>query len=439
MVAPTLRLSDMKMPFTSRRTTCTATYRPLGAEGRLARAGRYELRQRLGVGGMGAVYEAWDPELTRRVAVKLMRPRSGRDATEAQARLRREAQSMAALHHPNVLGVYDVGLTPSGVFLAMPLVDGPDLAMWLEERPPWRRIVDVFVAAGRGLAAAHAAGIVHRDFKPTNVLIDRDGGVFVADFGIAAFVEGERPQLTAMVPGLDHVGTPDRLTRKGSAMGTPAYMAPEQHEGKVVDARSDQFSFCVALYEALYGQLPFEGLTSRELWQAKQGRLPVLPAGHGVPRRLLAVLGRGLSWSPEARYPDMSALMQDLRQITRRRHWRRMTAGVFGGGLAALALAASTSVAASPPAPAGAAASCGATEAGAEAEAETGLVLAAEWSFARARRLTRDPHTRSEGISLARATHDVLAHRPLAAASELRAEIGGWLRAMEDTAPPVRP
>ena len=404
----------------------------MGSDGRLARAGRYELRQRLGLGGMGAVYEAWDPELTRRVAVKLMRPRSGRDAAEAQARLRREAQSMAALHHPNVLGVYDVGLTPSGVFLAMPLVDGPDLANWLKEQPHWRKIIQVFVAAGRGLAAAHAAGIVHRDFKPTNVLIDRVGGVFVADFGIAAFVEGDQPQLTAVIPGFDSVREPARLTRKGSAMGTPAYMAPEQHEGKVVDARSDQFSFCVALFEALYGQLPFEGLTSRELWKAKQGRLPT-PSGRRTPRRLLAVLERGLSWSPDARYPNMNALLDELAQITRRRHWRRMTAGVIGGGLAVLAITASTSVT-RPHETSDASTSasmCRSVEPTAETQA--GLVLAADFSFDQARRLTRDPSTREQGIDLARATHRVLTRRQLPAVMEIQAEIGGWLDAMDDT------
>ncbi len=411
----------------------TAAYRPMGSDGRLARAGRYELRQRLGVGGMGAVYEAWDPELTRRVAVKLMRPRSGRDAAEAQARLRREAQSMAALHHPNVLGVYDVGLTPSGVFLAMPLVDGPDLASWLKDDPHWRKIIQVFVAAGRGLAAAHAAGIVHRDFKPTNVMIDRAGGVFVADFGIAAFVEGERPQLTAATPGFDSVREPARLTRKGSAMGTPAYMAPEQHEGKVVDARSDQFSFCVALFEALFGQLPFEGLTSRELWKAKQGRLPNLPSGRGTPRRLLAVLERGLSWSPDARYPDMETLLSDLRQITRRRQWRRMSAGIVGGGLAVLAITSSTNVAAPTEANSStfSATTCRSVEPTAESQA--GLVLAADFSFDQARRLTRNPVTREKGIALARATHRVLTRRQLAAATEIQAEIGGWLDAMDDT------
>ncbi len=282
-------------------------------------AGRYELRRTIGQGGMGAVYEAWDPELARRVAVKLMRPRSGPDMVEAQARLRREAQSMAALSHPNVLGVYDVGLTASGVFLAMPLVDGPNLSQWLRRRrPSWSQVLEVFIAAGQGLVAAHAARIVHRDFKPTNVLIDQQGGVFVCDFGVAAFINATD---TDDPTDEDDAGT--RLTRRGSTMGTPAYMAPEQHEGGPVDARSDQFSFCVALYEALYGQMPFPGGTSRELWKAKRQRRPRPPRRRGIPRRVFAVVERGLAGDPDLRYPDLSALLADLRRVdARRRIWR---------------------------------------------------------------------------------------------------------------------
>ncbi|MEM9452794.1 MAG: serine/threonine-protein kinase [Myxococcota bacterium] len=407
----------------------TAAYRPLGAEGRLARAGRYELRERLGLGGMGAVYEAWDPELARRVAVKLMRPRSDRDATEAQARLRREAQSMAALQHPNVLGVYDVGLTPSGVFLAMPLVDGPDVATWLRERPHWRKIIEVFVAAGRGLAAAHAAGIVHRDFKPTNVLVDRAGGVFVCDFGVAAFVQGDQRFLTPVQMGADTMPKPARLTRKGSAMGTPAYMAPEQHEGRLVDARSDQFSFCVALFEALYGHLPFEGLTTRALWQAKKGRLPSPPPGSGVPRRLHSVLERGLSWSPEERYPSMDELLVDLRRITRNRAWQRLVAGTALSGLAVLGLtAAAFTDQTSEPEPEHA--TC--TSAQPKPTKGCDVVADAIRSFGRARRLARDPLARPDGIALARATRVALADSQCPSAVELHAEITGWLDAVDD-------
>lgn len=324
----------------------TAAYRPVGSEGRLSYAGRYRLGTRLGVGGMGAVYEAWDPELGRRVAVKLMRPRSGPDATEAQARLRREAQSMAALHHPNVLSIFDVGLTPSGVFLAMPLIEGLDLARWLhEERPGYARIVEVFCAAGRGLSAAHAARIVHRDFKPTNVLIGRDLGVFVADFGIAALVaDDSSPDARDEEQTLPQ----PRLTRRGSAMGTPAYMAPEQHEGRPVDARSDQFSFCVALYELLYGVRPFLGPSvlalARQKWhqQVRDPRRGPLPSrGRDVPRWLHRAVVRGLHPDPDQRWPSMDVLLEALapdRQPPKRWRWLLVAGlclvlGGIGGGM----------------------------------------------------------------------------------------------------------
>ncbi|MCA9650787.1 MAG: serine/threonine protein kinase [Myxococcales bacterium] len=404
----------------------TAAYRPLGGEGRLTRAGRYRLGTRLGLGGMGAVYEAWDPELNRRVAVKLMRPRSGPDATEAQARLRREAQSMAALHHPNVLSIFDVGLTPSGVFLAMPLIEGLDLARWLrKEQPSWSRIVEVFCAAGRGLAAAHAARIVHRDFKPTNVLIGRDGGVFVADFGIAAFVaDDSSAEASETVPPAPEQ---PRLTRRGSAMGTPAYMAPEQHEGRPVDARSDQFSFCIALYEALYGALPFAGQTAKELYRAKRKAALGAPRDRRIPRRVFAVLERGLSYSPDARYPDMNLLLLALQEaIPRRGRRRRMLGAASLAGLALMGLTAGTLPRDQGPRPSDARAECSERP-----TADPTAMREAFSDFAQAKRMARDPERRAEALALARRAREGLSPDGSLAAVELRAEIMGWLDAVE--------
>src|SRR5262245_37690244 len=208
---------------------------------------------------MGVVYAAYDPELDRRVALKLLHAGG---SVEARKRLLREAQAMARLAHPNVIAVHDVGTWGDEVFVAMEFVEGPTLAERVrDEEPGWREVLDLYLQAGEGLAAAHVAGIVHRDFKPQNALVGRDGRVRVLDFGLARGTgalpprEAEEGPDSGAAPGL--LVTP--LTRSGSRMGTPAYMSPEQFEGLPADELSDQFSFCVALYEALYGERPFGG------------------------------------------------------------------------------------------------------------------------------------------------------------------------------------
>ncbi|HTM20129.1 MAG TPA: serine/threonine-protein kinase, partial [Kofleriaceae bacterium] len=204
------------------------------------RVGRYLIEARLGMGGMGVVYAARDPDLDRRVAIKLLR--SG--AVEAGARLLREGKALARLRHPNVVAVHDLGLHRGDVFIAMELVDGTTLRTWWEARRQGE-VLAVLVDAGRGLAAAHAAGLIHRDFKPENVLVGRDGSVRVTDFGLARLdgADGEPDAALAatIVAGAVSAG----LTRTGAVVGTPAYMAPEQHQGKAIDARTDQFAFCV--------------------------------------------------------------------------------------------------------------------------------------------------------------------------------------------------
>ncbi len=285
---------------------------------------RYVLLERIGRGAMGEVYAAYDPELDRQVALKLLRP-EGRQVEELRLRLLREAQALARLSHPHVVAVHDVGMCEDGVFLAMELVEGTTLAEWLKEPRPSLEVLRVFVEAGWGLAAAHAAGLVHRDFKPTNVLVGRDGRVRVTDFGLARpsnRVDTPRsvPVNLASTPGGDLL-TP--LTRTGALLGTPAYMAPEQLEGQGVDALSDQFSFCVALYEALHQVRPFEGASLEELGRAaREGR--VRPPGREpkVPARVRRAVLRGLRARPEERFPTMAALLEALAPRTLRiRTW----------------------------------------------------------------------------------------------------------------------
>lgn len=297
--------------------------------------GRYLILDRLGEGGMGVVYAAHDPELDRRVALKLLRP--DRAEKETALRLQREAQAIARLSHPNVVAVHDAGTFGEQVFVAMELVEGRTVRQWLAaERPSWREIVTVFVAAGRGLSAAHAAGLAHRDFKPDNVLLGRDGRVRVVDFGLARPVEEPAEGLPgegAPAPSGGVLTAP--LTQWGAALGTPSYMAPEQFRGEGADARSDQFSFCVSLYEALYGDRPFPGGHPQEIAEAvARGAVREEPAGSRVPARLRAVLARGLSLDPERRFPSMAELLDLLERdpAARRRQWTAAAAVLLVAG-----------------------------------------------------------------------------------------------------------
>jgi eukaryotic-like serine/threonine-protein kinase len=278
--------------------------------------GRYVISRVLGVGGMGVVYAAEDPRLGRKVALKLLRPTLADSEGERQARLLREAQAMARLSHPNVLPVFDLGTEGGQVFLAMELVEGSTLAAWLKEHErPWRQVLGLFLEAGRGLAAAHRAGLVHRDFKPANVLVGTDGRPRVTDFGLVRVGAAEESaQAPAPMPG-DELA----LTQAGAVPGTPAYMSPEQLAGRPVDARGDQFSFCVALYEALYGVRPFAADAPPESrWTLRRPERD--------PRLLTSVkaaLDRGLALEPAERFASMDALLEALVQAPRssRRWW----------------------------------------------------------------------------------------------------------------------
>jgi eukaryotic-like serine/threonine-protein kinase len=306
---------------------------PVDAEGddaplpRGARVGRYLVLGELGRGGMGIVYRAYDPELDRPLALKRLRTRGLPPDSPAHARLRREAQTLARLSHPHVVTIYDVGQDDAGLFIAMELVEGEDLAGWIGQGlHPWPAVVERLAAAGHGLAAAHRVGVVHRDFKPANVLLGRDGRVAVTDFGLA------RPETTPTEAptGEDRSFHPDakgpddsRLTRLGARVGTPAYMAPEQHAGEPpADARADQYAFCIVLYEALYGQRPFSGADVASLAASKRvgvQRWPDDPPRHAVPRRLRRVLARGLQPDPALRFARMEDLLARLDPGARRR------------------------------------------------------------------------------------------------------------------------
>jgi serine/threonine protein kinase/tetratricopeptide (TPR) repeat protein len=336
-------------------------------EGGLARGttlGRFVVLGLVGRGAMGEVYGAYDPELDRKVAIKLVRARGGAaiDRAESRTRLMREAQATAKVTHPNVVVVYDAGTFEERVFIAMEFIEGHTLRYWLQARTrTWPEILEIFAAAGRGLAAAHEKELVHRDFKPDNVMVGGDGQVRVMDFGLARMVVAREttqtgaevrpaPRTRTPVPGdeddddlestrdlastqvmnaggdlgatqvpggFDTTATATmlrrELTQTGKALGTPAYMSPEQFRSEVADARSDQFSFCVALYEAVYGDRPFAGRTLDELTEnVLAGRLKPAPADTKVPGWLRRVLERGLRVNPAERFPTMAALVAEL-------------------------------------------------------------------------------------------------------------------------------
>ena len=334
--------------------------------------GRYLVLHRLGSGGMGVVLAAYDPELDRRVALKVVRtePRAtgvdgvGPDAATARARLAREAQTLARLNHPNVVTVYDVGThggdpgaeeahDPGGVFVAMELIDGTNLSRWMrDEQPTWPEIRRVFLDAGRGLAAAHEVGVVHRDFKASNVLLTLDDGprgpigrVCVTDFGLARS-ESTLELSAAASMGASHgsddalrasVDVPDvELTAQGKVVGTPAYMAPEQHQGRIPDHRADQYAFCITLFEAIWGRRPFDGSSAQELAAQKarglRGRVPSPRVR--VPLSVRRCIFRGLHPNPNHRHRNMHVLLAELERASK---WRPLSVAVVAGMATGLA------------------------------------------------------------------------------------------------------
>jgi serine/threonine protein kinase/tetratricopeptide (TPR) repeat protein len=350
-----------------------------------ASIGRYVVLGLVGRGGMGEVYAAYDPELDRKVAVKLLRvkPGAGVSLTEGRQRTLREAQAIARLSHPNVVVVYDVGTFEEKVFIAMEFVEGHTAGFWAQsQHRTWQETLKVYLAAGRGLAAAHEKGLVHRDFKPDNVMVSRDGQVRVMDFGLARQAEkpvatngGAGAKMVAVAEGgvvttqrlpapLGEPGAPvapldgstlvltsvsgdhrppefeasttamfdQRLTRTGAMMGTPAYMAPEQFRGRATDARSDQFAFCIALYEALYGERPFGGNTLMALTtNVVNGRIREMPSNADVPPWIRKILLRGLRVNADERFPSMFELLEALGKnpAVARRRWLVATSAML--------------------------------------------------------------------------------------------------------------
>jgi eukaryotic-like serine/threonine-protein kinase len=340
----------------SERPASPGKPRPPLASG--TRIGRYVLIDRVGEGGMGVVYRALDPELDRQVALKLLNGSGDERTRHHRDRLLREAQALAKLQHPNVIAVYDAGTFEEDVFIAMELVDGQTLRRWLGQKRTRREILDAFLAAGQGLVAAHQAGLVHRDFKPENVMVGADGRVRVLDFGLARRADTPRPEAAAapfpsiaasdetlsrrQAPAVVHETISDEapagdsgerspqrlaipLTHAGAIVGTPRYMAPEQHEGVATDERADQFSFCVALWHALCGEFPFAGDDEREfLAHTRRGELSEPPVGSTLPRWLRAPLVRGLQARPADRHPSMAALLSSLRADPQELRARRL-------------------------------------------------------------------------------------------------------------------
>ena len=303
---------------------------------RSGRYGRYEILGKLGAGGMGVVYRAKDPVLDRHVALKVIGQSQRKLGSTARDRLVREARALAKLAHPNVIAIHDVGEVDDEAFVAMELVHGRTLDEWLHASPrSTEEIIDVFVQASRGLAAAHGAGLVHRDFKPSNVIIGDDGRVRVLDFGLARLAEPLDPsEASDAASNADPLGA---ITRPGGIVGTPAYMAPEQCGDGKVDERCDQFSFCVTLYQALYGCLPFTATSLAERTaRIVAGELTPPTTDREVPARVRAAVLRGLAADPNRRYASMQELAAEL-------VWRSPPVGrrraLLAGGLALLAIA----------------------------------------------------------------------------------------------------
>ncbi|MDC0722325.1 serine/threonine-protein kinase [Nannocystis bainbridge] len=330
-----------------------------------AAIGPFVVLRKLGEGGMGVVYAGYDVALDRKVALKLIR-RSLIDRSEVRARMVREAQAMARLSHPNVVQVYQVGEHDDGIYLAMEYVEGQTLTAWLRaEKRAWQQVLRTAIAAGRGLAAAHAAGLVHRDFKPDNVLVGKDGRPSVLDFGLVHAEGGPAlplggvdvrtsatglptiSRMTTQTSGPPHAsnsgGQTDRgdildirLTRAGKALGTPAYMSPEQHFGdEAVGPASDQFSFGTTLYEALYGARPFPGATWEEIKrEVRRGIVPPPPRDSSVPGRIFRILARSLAPTPDMRWPSLEHMLDALERDPRKTMLRAASIVAVAGAAA---------------------------------------------------------------------------------------------------------
>ena len=302
------------------------------------RIGRFTALDVIGAGGMGVVLVAHDSKLDRKVAIKMLHD----DVSEGHGpRLEREAKAMAQLAHPNVVTVHETGTWEGRLYIAMEYVEGETLAELLRNKAPGQReVLDLMLQAGRGLAAAHEAGLVHRDFKPDNVLVGKDGRARVSDFGLVSEVgaAGDR-SLDGTTLITRKKGSTSSLTQAGAVMGTPLYMAPEQHRGQVADAKADQFSFCVTLWQALCGEAPYGADTYEALVSnVTGGKIRPVPRGVKFPARIRAIVTRGLAASPADRFPSMRELLAELERARRPPRWPYAAAAgaVLAGGVAAV-------------------------------------------------------------------------------------------------------
>lgn len=286
--------------------------------------GRYRLIERLGAGAMGVVWAAKDPNLDRRVAIKVVHSRHI-ESDDAAGRFLREARAMAKVSDRSVVAVFDADQSHDRLFIAMELIDGEPLGELLRKRRPeelrdWRKWLRIMLFAGKGLEAAHAAGVLHRDFKPDNILVEAKGRVCVSDFGLADLSTSPASRASTANMGLAAQLNDVDLTVTGALMGTPVYMSPEQLRGGAITARADQFSFCVAAYEALYGERPFKIEVDRQYPIAPQlikaiveNQIRPAPKGSRVPARVRQTILRGLAAQPADRWPDMTTLVAELR------------------------------------------------------------------------------------------------------------------------------
>ncbi len=300
------------------------------------RVGRYVIQRTIGSGGMGVVWLAHDPELDRDVALKVLHPELWSTAgAEGRARLKREARAMARLTHPNIVAVYDVAMHGKQLVVAMEYVDGTTLDAWCRaSRPSWRATLAACIVAGKGLAAAHAGGIIHRDFKPQNILRGRDGRVVVTDFGLARWNAAHVPEEFAAARGRD-LGA--NLTQTGTVMGTPPYMAPEQLTQGASDEQSDQWSYCATTYRLLYGEPAFAGTSVTELTEAiKAGKIAEPPARTEIPAWVRQVLLRGMRVDPAERHGSMTELLAALAKDPAHSRRRKLYGASIGLGAVAI-------------------------------------------------------------------------------------------------------
>jgi tetratricopeptide (TPR) repeat protein/predicted Ser/Thr protein kinase len=371
-----------------------------------SRLGRYTLRGVLGRGGMGTVYEALDDRIGRTVALKLLHAElGGRHA----ARLVREARALARLSHPSVVQVYEVGQDRGRWFIVMERVRGRTLRQWQDERRrSWRACLAAYRRAGAGLAAAHRAGLTHRDFKPGNCVIDDEGRVQVLDFGLArehgdASVDASASEPVSTAREQLLVGS---LTRTGEVLGTLGYMPLEQLHGRAADARSDQWSFCASLYEAIHGERPFAAEAAGSLTlELMRGEVRPAPKGIDVPRRLRRALVRGLAKDPAARWPSMDALLAELGAIegARRTRWTATVAVGIAVGLGVAGALIETSPGPEPPLPATLESSEVAAEDGRPASADAVALrelAEAEWASSGAQALREELERIAPGQTL---------------------------------------